>query len=63
MEKINATEKNTIKSMIKTGFSFYGDSQFKSFNSAKRCLDGLVRKGYAQKIGNEFKPTQAAFAA
>ena len=59
MTKLNATEKKAIAVMVKTGFTFYGDS-FETFNQAKRCLDGLVRKGFAVKEGNEFKPTEAS---
>ena len=58
------TEAAAIKIIVKTGFSFYGDSFFASFASAKRCLDGLVRKGYAvvesDDFGKSFKPTEAA---
>ena len=57
---LNKTEKKAVADMVKTGFTFYGDAAFATFQTAKRCLDGLVRKGYAVKTGNEFKPTEAA---
>lgn len=60
MTKLNKTEIAAINEMIKTGFTFYGDAMFDTFNKAKRCLDGLVRKGFAIKDGGEFKPTAEA---
>ena len=60
MTKLNKTEIAAINEMIKTGFTFYGDAMFDTFNKAKRCLDGLVRKGYAIKEGSEFKATDSA---
>ena len=62
MTKLNATEKKAIATMAKTGFTFYGDN-FKTFTQAKRCLDGLVRKGLATKNGNEFFLTDAGATA
>ena len=59
MAKLNVTEKKAINVMVKSGFTFYGDC-FETFSKAKRCLDGLVRRGYAVKEGDEFKPTEAA---
>lgn len=60
MTKLNATEKKAINVMVSTGFTFYGDNFTNTFNKAKRCLDGLVRKGYAVKDGNEFRATDHA---
>ena len=60
MTTLNKTEKKTINNIVKYGFTFYGDNLFSTFTQAKRCLDGLVRKGYALKDGDEFKPTEAA---
>lgn len=57
---MNKTEKKAINNIVKFGFTFYGDNIFSTFTQAKRCLDGLVRKGYATKEGDEFKPTEAA---
>lgn len=57
---MNKTEKKAINNIVKFGLTFYGDDIFSTFTQAKRCLDGLVRKGYATKEGNEFKPTRAA---
>lgn len=56
---MNATEKKAVAAMNKTGFTFYGDAMFRTFAQAKRCLDGLVRKGFAEMVGGEFKLTLA----
>lgn len=56
---MTATEKKALAVMAKTGFTFYGDAMFRTLSQAKRCLDGLVRKGFAEKIGGEFKLTFA----
>lgn len=55
MTKINKTEAKTLDIVKKTGFTYYGDVQFRTFNQAKRCIDGLVRKGLLVKVGDEFK--------
>ena len=52
--KLNTTEKKAIEEIKRSGFTFYGDAMFKSFNQAKRCLDGLVRKGLVEKIEDQF---------
>ena len=56
---MTATEKKAIAVMNKTGFTFYGDAVFRTFAQAKRCLDGLARKGLCEMIGGEFKLTMA----
>lgn len=53
--KLNKTEKAAMKAVEQGGFTFYGDSFASTFRSAKRALDGLVRKGLLVKEGNEFK--------
>lgn len=58
MTTLNATEKKAINYMVETGFTFYGDAIFTTFIQAKRCLDGLVRKGYATKSENMFVGTE-----
>jgi len=60
MTTLNKTEVNAINEMTHSGFTFYGDAIFTTFKQAKRCLDGLVRKGYAEKFDNEFRATPAA---
>jgi hypothetical protein len=57
---LNKTETKAVVLMVKTGFTFYGDNFAATFQSAKRALDALVRKGYATKTGDEFEPTEAA---
>ena len=61
--KLNATEKKAIAEMRKAGFTFYGDAMFCTFAQAKRCLDGLARKGLCEKNGGEFNLTAAGYAA
>jgi len=60
MTTLNKTEVHAINEMTHSGFTFYGDAIFTTFKQAKRCLDGLVRKGYAEKFDNEFRATPAA---
>ena len=48
------TETKAVNAIVKTGFSFYGDNLFTSFIQAKRCLDGLVRKGYLIMESDDF---------
>ena len=60
MTSLNKTEVKAVNEMTQFGFTFYGDAIFTTFNQAKRCLDGLVRKGYAEKFDNEFRATPAA---
>ena len=60
MNTLNKTEVKAINEMIQSGFTFYGDAIFTTFKQAKRCIDGLVRKGYAEKFDNEFRATPAA---
>jgi hypothetical protein len=60
MTTLNKTEVKAINEMIQSGFTFYGDAIFTTFKQAKRCIDGLVRKGYAEKFDNEFRATPAA---
>ena len=60
MNTLNKTEVKAINEMIQSGFTFYGDAIFTTFKQAKRCIDGLVRKGYAEKFDNEFKATPTA---
>lgn len=55
MNKLNKTEKAAMKSVETGGFTFYGDNFTATYLSAKRCIDGLVRKGLLVKDGNEFK--------
>ena len=59
MTKLNATEKKAIAVMNSSGFTFYGDAMFRTFNQAKRCLDGLVKKGLAEKVTDQFCLTLA----
>jgi len=54
MTTINATERKAIAEMKKSGFTYYGDAIFKTFKQAKSCLDGLEKKGLAERIGDEF---------
>ena len=59
LENMTATEKKAITVMQLSGFTFYGDAMFRTFTQAKRCLDGLVRKGLAENVCGEFKLTIA----
>lgn len=62
--KLNATQKQAIASAVKTGFTFAGDSFFKTFRSAKIALTSLVAAGYLtekkDEYGVSYLPTEAA---
>lgn len=61
---MNATQKETIKAAVKTGFTFKGDSHFKTFRSAKTAITALVKSGYLvaeqNSFGTQYVPTLAA---
>mgnify|MGYP003452569147 CR=1 FL=1 len=57
MTKLSAAEKKTPEIVVKTGFTFKGDSQFKSFRQATITLNKLERIGYLVKNDNEYKIT------
>lgn len=62
---MNKTEIATVKNAVRTGFTFSGDSIFRTFAQAKRALSSLVRQGYLTAHTDtegrtEYKPTDAA---
>lgn len=62
MTKIEA---KTIKTAVKAGFTFSGDSIFSSYTQAKRTLNSLVRGGYLKAETDDdgrtaYVPTDAA---
>lgn len=61
MMVLSTLEEKVVRDVVKTGFTFVGDSHFRTYNQATRCLQGLVGKGLIGKFGdNEYKPTAAA---
>lgn len=62
---MNKTESKAIKTAVKSGFTFVGDSIFSTYTQGKRALNSLVRAGYLEattdKEGRtEYTPTEAA---
>lgn len=61
--KLNATQKQALNNAVKTGFTFAGDSFFKSYRSAKAALNSLVTAGFLleekDEYGTSYKPTDA----
>ena len=64
MTKLNSTQQKTIKEAVKSGFTYYGDSFFSSFQSAKRAINSLERSGFlvfeSNGFGGKYRPTQKA---
>ncbi len=61
--ELTAIEMQTLQSALKYGFTFYGDSHFKSCKTAIRVLHSLDKRGILQKTEHEgygpyFRPTQ-----
>lgn len=46
MVKLNAIQKKTMDIVHKYGFTFLGDSHFKSHRQATLCLNFLEREGF-----------------
>lgn len=63
-EEMNATQKTTLQSAVKHGFTFTNDSFFKSYRAGKTAISALVSKGYLQaknnEYGTEYVPTEKA---
>lgn len=61
---MNATQIAAVKSAVKHGFTFTGDSLFKSFRAGKVAISVLVSKGYLEaksnEYGTEYIPTERA---
>lgn len=61
---MNATQTAAVKSAVKHGFTFSGDSFFKSYRAGKAAISALVAKGYldvkTNEYGIEYVPTNKA---
>lgn len=51
---LNKNESKTVKIIEKTGFTFLGDSHFKSHRSAVLTMNSLERKGIVEKVNDEY---------
>ncbi|WP_175837062.1 hypothetical protein [Burkholderia anthina] len=61
---MNATQKATIQTAVKTGFTYAADSIFKSVRAGKAAIGALVRDGFLEfernEYGGQFVPTNKA---
>ena len=61
---MNKTEKKTIESAVKSGFTFKNDYFFTTFSQGNRTINKLVKQGYLEvktnDYGTEYVPTCAA---
>lgn len=57
------TEKLTLETAIKHGYTFKNDSHFKSYSTGNRVIINLIKKGFLVKVDNgngiEYQPTEA----
>lgn len=61
---MNATQIKAVKTAVKSGFTYAGDSIFKSVRAGKQAIAALVAGGFlefeANEYGGQYIPTNKA---
>lgn len=63
MTSLTKTQTKTLHRAAKSGFTFMGDSHFRSFASAKRAINGLVARGYLIPVTDKDGRTEYKLSA